>query len=95
MDLSYPAAWFQTPGAVTAFVVFVILELASVILAFVIMAEFRLLRRRHMAFFRDILGGEKADTEKSSSVVLWIYIHMTMFAVIITSVLFVMQPHLL
>ena len=80
--------------AVVSGIVF-LMEILSLVFLGLCVSEFRLIARRHAAFFRAM--GEKAyaKEERMSSILLWVYIITTVAIALITIFFFVFQPHLL
>lgn len=76
---------------------FIVLLFEVLSLAFlaVCVVEYRVLMRRHVAFFQGISNGEHGRVERRSGVLLWVYIGMTIFVTIMTTFVFIFQPHIL
>lgn len=94
MELTFPAALFQSSGFTASFVIFLLLEILSLLVMGIVVAEFMMLRKKHTQFFRAMRGGEHADTETFPTMILWVYIFFTVFAGIVTTAIFLFQPHI-
>ncbi len=96
MDLSYPQALFSSMGMTSVFVVMVVIQLLSLGFLLLTSYEFRRTMRKHNAFLRAIDIDEKHDeAEHTSHIIFWIYLLSTLVATVVTTLLFVYQPHLL
>jgi len=96
MDLSYPQALFSTMGMTSVFVFMVIIQLLSLGFLLLVSYEFRRTMRKHNAFLRVIDIDDKHDeAEHTSHIIFWIYLLSTLAATVVTTLLFVYQPHLL
>ncbi len=96
MDASYPQALFSTAGMTSVFVIMVVVQLLSLGFLLIVSYEFRRTMRKHNAFLSVIDTDDRHDeAEHTSHVIFWIYLLSTLVATIVTTLLFVYQPHLL
>ena len=91
----FPAAFFSSSVGTTYVVVFLVVQVLSLLLLAAVVWEFRQLQKRHQQFFSAMQGSERADPEHGPMVILWVYILGTVCTVIVTSVFFLLRPHLL
>lgn len=96
MQALYPQALLATPGMVSVFVFVLVIEALSLLFLWVASYEFRQLMRRHAQFFEAMRHDDKHErVERTSYVIFWIYVLMTIVVTILTLLLFLFQPHLL
>jgi len=86
---------FSSPGMTTVTVAALIIEILSLGYFGVTLAEFFLLRRKHRAFHAAMGASHPGHPEKASYVILWIYVFSTVLFTVVTSLLFIFQPHIL
>ncbi len=96
MEELYPQVLFSTPGMLSVFVIVIVMEILSLGYLGITIVEFMMLRRRHASFFQSIgSDGNGAHVERAPTVILWIYIAVSLIVTIVTIVLFLFQPHLI
>jgi hypothetical protein len=96
MYVIYPQAFFSTAGMTSLLTIVIVVEMLSLAFFGMVVYAFRRMLHRHARFFRSI-GGDDAHLtiERPSFVIFWIYVIVTLLATLLTTYLFVFQPHLL
>lgn len=96
MDVSFPQALLSTMGMTSVFVLVVVIQLVSLGFLLIASYEFRRTMRKHNAFLSVIDTDNRHDeAERGSHVIFWIYLLSTLAITVVTTLLFVFQPHLL
>lgn len=90
----FPAAWFATTASTALAVVFLVLQLVSLLVLGAVVWEYRQLRGRHAAFFAAVSSGQ-TDRESRPALVLWLYVFSTLVMTVAYLFVFFVQPHLL
>lgn len=90
----YPAAWFASNASTALAVVFLALQVLSLLVLVAVVWEYRQLRSRHAAFFAAVTNGQ-TDRESRPALVLWLYIFSTLVMTMAYLFVFFVQPHLL
>ncbi len=92
--LSLADHW-ATTGMAAATVVFVAMELLSLLLFTTVLIEYHRVALKHDVLPNAIRHGLEATPELGKSIMYWSYIFLTVLATVLTTALFLFQPHLL
>ena len=96
MGSLYPQIFFDTPGMTAVFVVVMLVEAASLSLLWLVTHEFRKMCARHARLFEAISDdGQHKKTEKHQWIIFWVYIISTFVISIVTTSLFLFEPHII
>jgi hypothetical protein len=91
----YPAALLETGYSTTFLILFAVLQLCSLVIMLVVVWEFRLVRAKHAAFFSVIAQSHVVAQERVALRLCYFYVISTVLLTLITSFIFLAQPHLL
>lgn len=86
---------FATSAMATVSAIVLLLEVTSLVFLGACILEFRAVSRRHASFFRDMGNGAHAETDRRPRLFLWLYVAATVLATVVTTYLFLFQPHIL
>ncbi len=91
----YPQALVATLGAVSVLVVVLVTEALSLLFLLVVSYEERQVARKQEALLRALGGGDLAIPSGKSRMLFWTYVCTTALITVVTTTVFLYQPHLL
>jgi hypothetical protein len=85
---------FSSPVMTAFSIAFVVIEILSILLFFVVTWQFHTITRKHSLLPSEIGSQLEEDPELGSSILFWAYVVLTVIMTIATTLLFFWQPHL-
>ena len=88
------SALFATPGMTATFTVFLVLELASLVVLCIGLLTYRHLVLSHRAFLSSLHHAGKQIKHGYGNVLFWVYLCTTLLLVLLSSVIYIWQPRI-
>ncbi|HVW66617.1 MAG TPA: hypothetical protein VHA78_02705 [Candidatus Peribacteraceae bacterium] len=83
---------FASPLMTTSSVIFLAMEGLSLLVFFLVIFQYRRIVLKHQILPRAIQHTLEKEPEKGVTTLLWIYVIMTVFVIVLTTILFWLQP---
>lgn len=93
-SLTFPGAFLSTPGFRTIAIIVLSLQIISCIAFIAILLEYRFIHNRQHAFLSS-MDDREGIARRRKHLVTILYVAVTLVLLVVTTVIFLFQPHLL